>query len=287
MVMGRQALWIAGAFALLLIAGCSASSDDDADSASQSGGSAASSAQGGDDGSAGGNGGAGDDSRDGADPIGEMAASFGDAGAAIETGPGTGDATENASSSGTLSACLSFDAAPATCDEVCAAQGAACDSSGCLAEGAGALPSSVLFYSSLESCDGNRPALTQLGSCETDPGLAASLSPVALTHLRCCCDAAGDGMAASATEGVTLCAAICDGARPDYSDAPECLDADFCQPTCENLVLGESGDCARCIADGISWEPGSCNDFECFCPGPMFPTADSPECAAICAGLGG
>lgn len=65
------------------------------------------------------------------------------------------------------------------------------------------------------------------------------------------------------------CRRACDAARPDYSLAPECLDADTCFSDCLDAVAAEGG-CAECVTARISWASGGCNEFECSCPPATF-----------------
>lgn len=65
------------------------------------------------------------------------------------------------------------------------------------------------------------------------------------------------------------CRRACDAARPDYTSAPECLDADSCFSDCLEAVAAEGG-CAECVTARIYWESGGCNDFECSCPPATF-----------------
>jgi hypothetical protein len=80
-----------------------------------------------------------------------------------------------------------------------------------------------------------------------------------------------------------LCEAACEANVPDYSSEPECESAvPNCVPECEALVAFRSDDCARCLTENMDWPDGGCNDWECQCPGPVWPTTESAICAAAC-----
>lgn len=76
--------------------------------------------------------------------------------------------------------------------------------------------------------------------------------------------------AGTPVEVALACKNACDAARPDYSDAPECLLGDLCFNTCLDRIAAQSDGCIECVTESISWLPGFCNDFECNCPPATF-----------------
>jgi hypothetical protein len=73
-----------------------------------------------------------------------------------------------------------------------------------------------------------------------------------------------------AVDVALACKNACDAARPDYTNAPECLDSDTCFNDCLDAVLARDDGCFECVASSIDWQPGGCNDFECQCPPATF-----------------
>ena len=163
--------------------------------------------------------------------------------------------------------------------QVCGAQGSMCLTSKCPA--VGSLTSTSFYYSDLASCEANQPVSTELAGCTSSFFETLRFLPFTITHVRCCCDepVAGAGDALSKAE---LCKSACDAARPDYTDAPECLVGDYCEPLCQNTVRSLDADCAECVANGIAWPAGGCGSFECYCPQPIFPSPSSAPCASAC-----
>jgi hypothetical protein len=79
------------------------------------------------------------------------------------------------------------------------------------------------------------------------------------------------------------CEAACAGEAPDYASEPECQDVvTQCVPSCEEAMAEVSEICATCLAPQLFWPLGGCNDWECYCPGPEWPTPEAAGCQHVC-----
>lgn len=82
------------------------------------------------------------------------------------------------------------------------------------------------------------------------------------------------------SEVANACVEACNAARPDYTDEPECRMADSCNNACWDRLTALTVPCAECVAAGMIWPAGHCNDFECLCSPPQL----SGACSAACGG---